>query len=221
MNSTVTFQNFQMGWPVLNYWWQLSYWTPFWISNFGAAFGWERFLQHICIWESVHVPAPGCLLPTAFHLFLGFEQLYRETTHGFQQTQEWEVYGYLPIHTSTMFSLGVNVWKKKTRSIQSYEVERNLECLSLSRALVTNSCFLDMQSSSKAEAQVPAKTVTCIGVVLTGNRRALPQKAQLQQLLCHVQHQAPHLIPSQQPPLPFLQLSKSLQTQDYFDIAKV
>lgn len=167
------------------------------------------------------MPAPGCLLPTAFHLFLGFEQLYRETTHGFQQTQEWEVYGYLPIHTSTMFSLGVNVWKKKTRSIQSYEVERNLECLSLSRALVTNSCFLDMQSSSKAEAQVPAKTVTCIGVVLTGNRRALPQKAQLQQLLCHVQHQAPRLIPSQQPPLPFLQLSKSLQTQDYFDIAKV
>ena len=196
MNSTITFQIFQKVWPVLNYWGQFSYWTHFWINNFRAAFGWEEFLQHISFWESVHMPAPGCLLPTAFHFFLGFEQLYRETTCHFQQTQEWGVCGYLPIHASTMFSLGVNVWKKRTPTIQSHEVERNLKCLSLSRALATNLCFFDMRSSSKVEARVPVKTGTCISVVLTGNLSALPQKkAQLQQLLCHMQHKAPHLIP--------------------------
>lgn len=122
------------------------------------------------------MPAPGYLLTTVFHLFLGFEQLYRETTHHFQQTQEWEVYAYLPIRTSTMFPLGVNAWRKKTPSIKSHEVERNPEYLSLSRALVITLCFLDMQSSSKVEAQVPDKTGTCTRVVITGILSVLPQK---------------------------------------------
>lgn len=153
MNST-TFHIFWRVWPGLNYWGQFRYSTPFWIiwSSF-----WVRRISTrsdfsgLCIWGSVHMPDHSCLLPIAFHLFIGFEQLYRETAHHFQQTQVWEVHGYLSIHTSTIFSLGVNVGKKKTPSIQAHEVERNHEHLSLSRALVTNLCFLYMQNSSKVE----------------------------------------------------------------------
>lgn len=59
-----------------------------------------------------------------------------------------------------------------------------------SRALVMNLCFLDTQNSSKVDTQVPVKTGTCIWEVLTGNRSALQQeKTQMQQLLCHMQHQ--------------------------------
>lgn len=122
-----------------------------------------------------------CLLLVVFFLqyftcFLALSSSTEKQLTISNKHREWEVYGYLPIRTSTMFSLGVNVWRKKTPSVKSHEVQRNPEYLSLSRALVTNLCFLDMQSSSKVEAQVPDKTGTCTNMVLTGNLSVLPQK---------------------------------------------
>lgn len=79
---------------------------------------------------------------------------------------------------------------RKTLSIQLHLVEKNLKYVFLSRALVMNLCFLDTQNSSRVDMQVPGKNETCIRVVLTGNLSALPQeKTQMQQLLCHMQHQ--------------------------------
>lgn len=96
----------------------------------------------------------------------------------------------IPFTPQPCFFLGVNVWRKKTPPIQSHLVERNLEYVSLSRALMMNLCFLDTQNSSKVDTRIPVKTGTCIRVMLTGNISALSQeKTQMQQLLCHMQHQ--------------------------------